>query len=407
MASLARTPSIYRAAHWLNVVTHLDPSYGGLSAAVPALSASVASFDRHRISIEAFCLPHETFLREAYPKVAISEWPATRRDWIKDRNLRASFNNVVRGADGVHIHGLWEQSTFAAASAARRHKRPYIVSAHGMLDKWALANRRIKKAIYSALVEKTNVQGATCLHALTRAEAQDYVAYGAKQPIAIIPNGVQVPRDTSSALFLQQFPDLKDKRLVLFLGRIHFKKGLDLLVNAWRSIAGDFPAAQLVLAGPNCEGTQEELERAICGSSLQSRVTFTGMLRGSMKWSALATAECFVLPSYSEGLSVAVLEAMGSGLPVIVSNACNLPEIARRGAGWVIPPEAGALHEALGQCLSGSWTAKQQMGDRGRAFVDEEFSWPSVASRMNDLYAWVLRGGSVTGSFEMVLPESV
>jgi glycosyltransferase involved in cell wall biosynthesis len=333
------------------------------------------------------------------------EWPAMRWEWIKDRNLRSAFSEVVKEADGVHIHGLWEQSTFAAATAARRHKRPYIVSAHGMLEKWALANRRVKKAIYSALVEKTNVLRATCLHALTRAEAQDYIAYGAKQPIAVIPNGVQVPKDISPVSFLQQFPDLKDKRLVLFLGRIHFKKGLDVLVDAWSSIAGDYPEAKLVLAGPDCEGTQEIIERAIRHASLESRVTFTGMLRGEMKWSALAAAECFVLPSYSEGLSVAVLEAMGSGLPVIVSHACNLPEIARRGAGWVIRPEVDSLTEALRQCLSSSWAANQQVGNNGRAFVSEEFSWPSVARRMSDLYAWVLGGGSEPGSFEMFSPE--
>jgi poly(glycerol-phosphate) alpha-glucosyltransferase len=100
-----------------------------------------------------------------------------------------------------------------------------------------------------------------------------------------------------------------------------------------------------------------------------------------------------------------VLEAMGSGLPVIVSHACNLPEIARRGAGWVIRPEVDSLTEALRQCLSSSWAANQQVGNNGRAFVSEEFSWPSVARRMSDLYAWVLGGGSEPGSFEMFSPE--
>ncbi len=403
--SLAEIAGADRTARWLNVVTHLDPSFGGLSAAVPALSAGVAALDRHSVSIGAFCVPHETFSREAQANVTIVEWPAMRWNWIKDRNLRSAFSDTVKGSDGVHIHGLWDQSTFAAAAAARKHKRPYIVSAHGMLDAWALANRRVKKAIYSALVEKANVSGAACLHALTRAEAQNYFAYGARQPVAVIPNGVEVPKDISPMSFLQRFPDLQSKKLVLFLGRIHLKKGLDGLASAWKSIARDYPEAQLVLAGPDCEGTQEVIEHLIRDASLESRVTFTGMLRGEMKWSALAAAECFVLPSYSEGLSVAMLEAMGSGLPVIVSQACNVPEIAGRGAGWVIRPEANSLSDALRECLSNPWAANQQMGNNGRKFVREEFSWPSVARRMSDLYTWVLEGGSPPTSFEMLSRE--
>lgn len=400
--SISEIAGTSTTARWLNVVTHLDPSFGGLSSVVPALSASVASLDERRISIAAFCIPGETYSREAYANVAITEFPAMRRQWIKDRSLGAAFSKVVSESDGVHIHGLWEQSTFSAARAARKHKRPYIISAHGMLDKWALANRRVRKAIYSALVEKSNVLNAACLHALTRAEAQDYVAFGAKQPVAVIPNGVEIPRSISSAAFFDLAPDLKDKRLVFFLGRIHFKKGLNLLVDAWKTVANEYADAHLVLAGPDSEGTQENIERAIRDASLQSRVTFTGMLRGEMKWSALAAADCFVLPSYSEGLSVAVLEAMGAGLPVIVSDRCNLPEIARRGAGWVIRPETEALREALRACLSSPRTEKQQMGKKGSSFVQEEFSWPSVARRMNDLYAWASGGGAVTGSFEML-----
>jgi glycosyltransferase involved in cell wall biosynthesis len=397
--SITRAP---RTAHWLNVVTHLDPSYGGLSSVVPALSANVAALEQHRISIGAFCVPQENFSRDAYANVAIREWPAMRREWMRHRHLRSSFARLVQEADGVHIHGLWEQSTFSAAAAARKYNRPYIVSAHGMLDKWALANRRLKKAIYSALIEKTNVLRARCLHALTRAEAQDYVAYGATQPIAVIPNGVSVPREISPEEFLRQFPDLRGRRLVLFLGRLHFKKGLDLLVDSWGSIAREYPAAHLVLAGPDSEGTQAYIERAIQHASLASRVTFTGMLRGELKWSALAAADCFVLPSYSEGFSVAVLEAMGAGVPVIVSDACNLPAIAQRSAGWVIRPDAGALSIALHECMESSRPALQQMGERGRAFAQEEFSWMSVARRMNDLYGWALGGGPTTGSFEML-----
>ena len=379
---------------WLNVLTHLDPKFGGLSAVVPPLAAAVKAAGTFATEIDVFCAPDEEYPdKTELGATPLRSWPMNRRRWITDRALRERFQEMVAQASGLHIHGLWEQSTMSAASAARALGRPYIISAHGMLERWALANKGLKKKIYGRMFERAHIEGATCLHALTLAEAEDYRRFGSQRPIAIIPNGVEVPQSIDRHAFRQSFPVLQGRRYVLFLGRIHFKKGLDLLVDAWSQISARYPDAMLVIAGPDFEGTRQTVEGRIAGLGIANRIVFTGMLTGGMKWSALASATCFVLPSYSEGLSVSTLEAMGVGVPVIVTEQCNLPEVQNSGAGWQIQSKVAALSLALQECLEKSEVENLRIGERGRSLVRDRYSWTAVGAQMSDLYRWVLEGG--------------
>ena len=297
-------------------------------------------------------------------------------------------------ADGLHLHGLWEQSTAVGARTARALGKPYIISAHGMLEPWALRNRGFKKRIYAALVERANLEGAHCLHALTSAEADDYRSFGCPAPIAVIPNGVRVPDTFSAELFLQSYPELRHKRLLLFLSRLHPKKGLDILVEAWSALAAQWPDAHLVLAGPDFEGTRSPLEQRLSALGLTKQVSFTGMLSGELKWSAFAAAECFLLPSYSEGLSVSVLEAMGTGLPVLISDRCNLPEVKSVEAGWIIQSNVKSLTYGMREMLLNSPATNRQIGLQGSKLVRERFTWTHVAAQMSAVYNWA-QGGPV------------
>ena len=371
----------------MHVLSHLDPQYGGLSAAVPALAAAIASGDSCSSEIAAFCTPEE-LTSPAPPHVALTRWPGSRSAWLRDRTLVLRFREQMKYVDGVHIHGLWEQSTLIAARTAHALGKPYVLSAHGMLDSWALANKRAKKLLYAALIERAIVARAGCLHALTPAEAGDYRRFGSRAPIAIIPNGVTVPVHTSPEPFLDAFPELRHRRLLLFLGRIHYKKGVDLLVRAWAQLAASAPEAHLVLAGPDFEGTQAPLEALVRELGLASRVTFTGMLRGSLKWSALAAAQLFLLPSLSEGFSVSALEAMGMGLPVIVSEACHLSAVEEVFAGWTTQSEVSSLSSSMQKFLNNSPQANREIGSRGRRLVKERFTWPAIAGQMTGIYRW-------------------
>lgn len=391
----APVPATRGGAYWLHVLSHTDPRYGGLSAAVPTLACSLAA-QGCATSLAAFCVPGEQHHPEALGASGLGFWPTSRKAWWLDHSLRQSFTAAVARTDGLHIHGLWEQSTAVACRTARRLGKPYVLSAHGMLEPWALAAKRRKKQIYAALVERANVTGAACLHALTEAEARQYRDFGARGPIAVIPNAVTVPEDGHAELFLDRFPVVNGRRIVLFLSRLHPKKGVDLLIEAWSAIAREFPDAHLVIAGPDHDGMQAELERQVERLGIGAQVLFTGMLNGRMKWSALEAAEAYVLPSYSEGLSMALLEAMAVGLPVIATHACNMPEITAAGAGWEIEATAEDLKHALIELLRRPEEANVTAGRNGARLIAERYSQERVTRQMAEVYSFLLGGSRPT-----------
>jgi glycosyltransferase involved in cell wall biosynthesis len=390
--AVAKPGTASQERRWLEVVSHTDPRYGGLSSSVPALAAAIERSAPVRIAFAAFCHAGEAYRPGELQEEQVTFWSTSRKAWLVERGLNASFEHAVQQADALHVHGLWEQSTATACGTARRLGKPYILSAHGMLEPWALAAKGFKKRMYAALVERKNVTRANCLHALTVAEAEQYRAFGARGPIAVVPNAVHLPAEADPALFLERFPQLSGKRLVLFLSRLHPKKGLDLLVQAWASVAPLFPDAHLVIAGPDSEGMQAKLTHEVAQGGIGARVTFTGMLNGALKWSALRAAELYVLPSYSEGLSMALLEAMGMGLPVIATRACNMPEISTAEAGWEIDATASALTSSLGEVLRRAPAQNWEQGRRGAQLIASRYTPTQVARQMAAVYAFVLGG---------------
>ena len=390
---------------WTGVLSHLDPRYGGLSTAVPELSRQISLQSGCTVQLAAFCSPDEAFSDGQTPGLAMSTWPVSRRRWLFDRPLQHTFAALIAKGAGVHIHGLWEQSTASAAHAAQRRSLPYIVSAHGMLEPWALRQKSLKKKLYAALIERNILERASCLHALTSTEAQDYRSFGCTAPIAVIPNGVTVPERVSPDPFLALHPELAGKRIVLFLSRLHKKKGLDLLVASWAEVSRQFPDAHLVLAGPDADGARSTIEASLASSGLGRSVLLPGMLRDDLKWSALAAAEGYVLPSFSEGLSMSVLEAMGLGLPVIISRHCNLPEVDAVGAGAVIPADVDSVRHALLELLGRSPESNSAIGRRGRDHVLRHFSWASVAAEMSKVYRWTSEGGAPPATVQLLEPQ--
>jgi glycosyltransferase involved in cell wall biosynthesis len=291
----------------------------------------------------------------------------------------------------VHAHGLWRSQTRVGAQMSGQANTRLVVSAHGMLDEWALRNKRWKKVVYG-FVERANLRRTACLHALTEAEVLDYRRFGIRNPVAIIPNGVEVPESLDPEPFLGGHPECRNRQLLLYLGRIHYKKGVDLLARTWARVAPQFPDARLVYAGPDSENTLSSLKALIDELGVAGRVTFTGMLEGPAKWSALAAAHTFVLPSYSEGFSVATLEALAAARPVIVTDACRFPEIAERQCGWVVRPASGALEAALVECLNASQTRLEIIGENGRELVRTRYEWSTIGRQMSDVYDWILGG---------------
>ena len=374
---------------WLQVLSHVDPQFGGIASSVPQLSRATEAAGGPDCPIAGFCDPRERMPKDA--RNSVKHYSSHRVRWALDHNLRNRFRESIRAAQGVHIHGVWEPHCNVAAAAARACKRPYIISAHGMLDLWALRQKRVKKALYAALIEARNLQRASCLRALTLDEVQDYRRVGLNGPVAVVPTGVEVTPGISGDLFWETYPHLAGRRIILFLGRIHQKKGLDLLLEAWSRIPKSSDDVHIVIAGPD-DGSLAQLKEMVEKLGLQQSVTFAGMLHGEAKWSALRAASVFVLPSHSEGFSVAVLEALAMGLPVIITDKCHFPELEQAKCGWTIAPEIGQVEQALRDFLQLPPEEAVRMGQCGKDLVEKHFTWSVVGRQMAEVYAWLLGG---------------
>jgi glycosyltransferase involved in cell wall biosynthesis len=351
---------------------------------VPPLSASTTSAGGFPSSIAAFS--------DAAEQIEATGSSITRlpRSLFQPGTTR-ELSQLIDANEILHIHGLWQAPTLVGGWLARRHRIPYIVSAHGMLEPWAIHHKRWKKAIYAAVTERSTLARAACLRALTYDEVDNYRKFGLSNPAVIIPNGVGV-RHANPQIFLDAFPKLRGVRVILYLGRIHCKKGPDILVQAWQLVAKQFPDAQLVFAGRDSEGTEATIKQLAVRSGIRDRITFVGFLRGDLKWSALSASSLFVLPSHSEGFSVAIVEALGSARPVLISPACHFPEVAERQCGWIVDSDRELLAAALESALRAPPCVLDEMGTRGSKLVRERYSWDAIGCQMAEVYRWILGG---------------
>ncbi|MDX2039285.1 MAG: glycosyltransferase [Isosphaeraceae bacterium] len=309
----------------------------------------------------------------------------------------------VRDAEVVHFHGLWQTHTRRGAAEARRSCVPHLIAAHGMAEPWALAHKRIKKRIYTALIEGKNLRGADCLHALSRPEVDHLRALAPRTPVCLVPNGVDLaPFDDLPARteLEAEIPAIRDKFVLLFYGRLHVKKGLDLLADALGRISRDRRDVHLLLAG-NDDGALGPFENAARAAGLQNRYTVLGHVAGERARKVWAAADAFVLPSYSEGFSMAILEALAAVKPVVITTACHFPELAKAGGGIVVEPTREGVHSGLRELLECSDAERAVLARNGRRLVENRYTWDRQAERLAQVYDWIRRGGSTP---EAVVP---
>jgi poly(glycerol-phosphate) alpha-glucosyltransferase len=298
--------------------------------------------------------------------------------------------------DLVHLHGLWTYPSWAALRWSEGKRRPRLVSAHGMLEPWALRRSAWKKRLARLLFEDRNLRGATCLHAANPAELRAIRAFGLANPVAVIPNGVALPALGTAPpppAWRRDLPE--DARVLLFLGRLHPKKGLVELVEGWgRLEAAERGPWHLVLAGWDEAGLAAGLAARARASGLGDRVHLVGPQLGPEKAATLAHAEGFVLPSHSEGMPVAVLEAWAHGLPVVMTPACNLPMGFAAGAALSTEPAPEAIARSLRELLALPAERRRAMGEAGRRLAAERFAWEQVAAGFTAVYRWLLGSGT-------------
>ena len=335
--------------------------------------------------------------------------------------------------DVVALQGLWQYSSIATRRQWKRNGTPYVISPRGMLDKWALANSRWKKILAAWAFENAVLRDADCLHALCESEADAMRSYGLRQRIEVVPNGVHLPE----LLTTEDTESTEGKKRLLFLGRIHPKKGLLGALRAWAELRNS-PSAirdsaewQFVIAGWDQGGHEAEL-KALCadlglkiamgfshgvtgstkGQNLKLKsyklktpppeaedadVLFFGSAFGEEKDALLRSADAFILPSFSEGLPMSVLEAWSYGLPVVMTPECNLPEGFAKQAALEIRSGEGSFQgsdfsfqHGLRALLEMTDSESSDMGMRGRRLVEAKFTWQKVAAQMRALYEDIL-----------------
>lgn len=298
--------------------------------------------------------------------------------------------------DIAHVHGLWMYPS-AVTKKLRKQDIPYLISPHGMLDPWAVRNAKWKKRLAGLLYENAHLRGAACIHALSDVEYESIRAFGLNNPVAVIPNGVELP-DLNTTLptpgWATSLP--ADSKVLLYLSRLHPKKGLVNLLHAWaqrkKLLSYDTPW-HLIIAGWEQGGHQSELEHLATELNIETTVHFVGPQFGQDKAASYKCADAFILPSFSEGLPMAVLEAWSYGLPVLMTPQCNIPEGFTHQAALYIEPTVAGIAAGINQMLILDAQQLELIGANGLALVEKKFNWDIVACGMLAVYRWILGQG--------------
>ncbi|WP_339278781.1 glycosyltransferase [Paenibacillus sp. FSL W8-1187] len=379
----------------LHVIANLAPRYGGpakagmeMAAALAARGHDVTIFTTNQDGSGVLEVPTDRTIRKN--GVDIRYFPVIQpKFWRTSPAMAAALKKEMPRFDIVHIHSLYLFHGMAAGHYARKHGVPYIVRPHGTLDPVMHARHRYRKKIMETLFEDRNIRRADALHYTTEEElllAEPYV-HGSSG--FVVPNGINSsdyrelpPKGT----FRSRYKLLEGKRMLLFFSRINFKKGLDVLVEAFRDIHRRHPDTVLVLTGPDDENYGQKVRDWLKAASLSEFAIFTGMLTGTDKLAVLRDADLFLLPSYSENFGIAVVEAMACGVPVVISDKVNIwREVVAEGAGLATPVDPIRVADAACQLLDDP-ELRERMGERGRAMASQYYEWSQVAAQLEQEY---------------------
>ena len=364
----------------VHVVPHIDQEAAGPSYSVPRLCQSLA--DRGHV-VELTCLA----AKEPVPGVALDlhrQWPILGHFAISS-SLAHALRKKAAEVDIVHNHSLWSMVNVAAGWVVPGKKARLVTSPRGTLSMWALSRTKTLKRILWPLQRRV-LSRAHLLHATSEVEYAEIRALGFTAPIAVIPNGIDLPPIPASKL-------VPEVRTLLFLSRIHPVKAIDRLLAAWQQLEPQHPDWRLVVAGDGESGHVREIVGLAASLGLL-RAQFPGPLYGEDKSRAYFDADLFVLPTHSENFGMVVAEALAHGCPAIVSRGAPWPGLETQGCGWWVDNEIDALTKVLGAAMRLSPPQLVDMGMKGRAWMERDFSWTSVGQRMDEAYRWILQGGA-------------
>jgi glycosyltransferase involved in cell wall biosynthesis len=383
----------------LHVIANLAPRYGGPSKACWEMARAVAQLG-HQVSIYTTNQDGPGELEVPLDRPVQRDGVEVRyfsiqapRFWGTSLPLALALKRKIPASDLVHIHSLYLFHDLVAGHWCRRYAVPYLMRPHGTLDPFIHRRHRWRKRLMEIVFEDRNIRRAAALHFTTAEEEKLAAPFTFQTPGLVVPLGInweEFAELPEPGEFRRRHPEIGDKAIILFFGRVNFKKGLDILARAFGAVARRREDVHLVIAGPDNEGWGARVRTWLAEEGMGARTTFTGMLLGPEKLAVLRDAGLFVLPSYSENFGLAVIEAMAAGLPVIISDQVNIwREVQAAGAGRVIPADAPALADQILNLLDNP-EAATHMGQKGRSLVQERFQWPRIARSLVEAYERII-----------------
>lgn len=364
----------------LHFVQSLEPLQGGgLGRAALALHLS---FRGNGTTSALLSTAKEASLDEAARVYQLRRTGLEKMFWSPD--LAAFASRELSPGTVVHGHGFYSGLNFVVGKMARKRQLPFVYHVHGIFEPWILRRSRWKKRIAHWLFEDANYRHARLWRALHAKEADQIRVRGITAPVVIAPNGINLAEYDEAA---DPPPATQGRRRMLFLARIHPKKGLDLLIPAWARLASSRKDWELLIVGPDEGGYKATVEKMIRDCGVADCVSLHGVVSGQAKTAMLKSADVFILPSYSEGFSVAILEALACRVPVIATDACNFPELAQCGAGWECKAEPESLESALRGAFFSSGKERAERGQLGRRLIEQNYSESVIAKTILDACA--------------------
>lgn len=376
-----------RAVH---VIAGVDPAYGGPSYSVPRLCEALAATGAEMTLLSVARRDGEQRdtndkgyrdCRFKWDYAAIPILRELRSSW----GLSSALRSTAMTADVIHNHGLWLMPNVKASKASVIGRAPFVISPRGMLASAALAFSRLKKRAFWCLLQGRAVRRAACIHATSEQEYEDIRGFGLTNPVAIIPNGIDVPHSTA-----QPTDSTALERVVLSLGRMHPTKGLDRLVYAWSKVEPQFPGWRLKIVGPPEVGHGDEL-RGLARRLGVARVSVEDPVYGDAKTAVYREADFFVLPTLTENFGLTIAEALAAGTPAISTRGAPWSGLEREGCGWWIDHGVEPLAATLAHAMALPREVLKTMGNKGRDWMVRDFSWDRVAHDMLNVYRWLAR----------------
>jgi glycosyltransferase involved in cell wall biosynthesis len=326
-------------------------------------------------------------IRLPEPSAVFPVLPGTSRLGVSPRMRRWLLAQArTGGVDLIHSHGLWMMPNVYPGPISCRYRVPLVVTTHGALSSWAFRSGSLVKRPFWRLYQRRTLEQATVIHATSDMEASDIRRHGLRSPIAVIPNGIDVPP-------IDRLGAKSATPTVGFIGRIHPVKGIDTLLSAWSRLELRFPDWQLAIAGPDQHEYANQMKRLASGLGLR-KVRFLGEIVGARKAEFLRAISVSVLPTHSENFGVSVAESLASATPAIVTRCAPWQGLADHGAGWWIEDHVDALEAALSEAMQTSPEYLEELGKAGHRWMAREFAWPRVGDMVAQTYRWATGRGA-------------